>query len=79
MPIAAWEFNGDLKDSIGFATGSQRVLAKHPTVVGPSSLRISYLRSKGLPFELKAKTLEVFCTIQNLDMKGGGLKGNRVQ
>ena len=73
MPIAAWEFNGDLKDSIGSLDlkGHGKISYNGGAVV----LKNSYLQSKGLPFELKAKTLEVFCTIQNLDMKGGGLMG----
>lgn len=73
MPIAAWEFNGDLKDAIGSLD-----LKAHGKISyngGAVVLKNSYLQSNGLPFELKAKTLEVFCTIQNIDMKGGGLMG----
>ena len=73
MPIAAWEFNGDLKDAIGSLH-----LKAHGKISyngGAVVLKNSYLQSNGLPFDLKAKTLEVFCTIQNIDMKGGGLMG----
>lgn len=73
MPVAAWEFNGDLKDSIGSLDlkGHGKISYNGGAVV----LKKSYLESKGLPFDLKAKTLEVFCTVQNLDMKGGGIMG----
>ena len=73
-PIAAWEFNGDLKSSAG-----SFLLKKYGQVnfkdglveIGPNS----YLQSSHLSFELRAKTLEVWFFLKNLDQKGGGIMG----
>ncbi len=72
-PFAAWEFNGDLNDSIG---------SLHLESVGPVQfqngfvvLDKAYLLSKKLPITLKAKTFEVWCKIHNLEQSGGGLMG----
>ena len=73
-PVAAWEFDGDLKSSVGSFP-----LKKHGKVefregmamIGPNS----YLQSQNLPFDLRAKSLEVWFLIKNLDQKGGGVMG----
>jgi hypothetical protein len=73
-PVAAWEFDGDLKSSVGSFP-----LKKHGKVefkegmaeIGPNS----YLQSQNLPFELRAKSLEVWFLLKNLDQKGGGVMG----
>jgi len=73
-PVAAWEFDGDLKSSVGAFP-----LKKHGNVqfkngmveIGPNS----YLQSQNLPFELKTKSLEVWFLVKNLDQRGGGVMG----
>ncbi|MFO0902048.1 MAG: DUF1588 domain-containing protein [Pirellulales bacterium] len=70
-PYAAWDFNGDLKD----AAGSLH-LAPHGEVQfdrGCVVLKKAYLQSPPLEFDLRAKTLEVWCRLSNLDQPGGGL------
>lgn len=72
-PFAAWEFNGDLKESIRSfdLTAHGNIEFKDGLVV----LDQAYLQSSGLPIELKAKSLEVLCKVQGLDQHGGGLMG----
>ncbi|MCA9062917.1 MAG: DUF1588 domain-containing protein [Planctomycetaceae bacterium] len=72
-PLAAWEFNGDLQDTVG---------GLHLTAHGDVSfsdgmvlLDKSYLLSEPLPVDLRAKSLEVRFRISNLDQRGGGLMG----
>jgi hypothetical protein len=72
-PVAAWEFDGELKDSVGTLD-----LTAHGEVKFEDGLAIlnqSYLISETLPFDLKAKTLEVWLKVQNLDQSGGGAMG----
>lgn len=72
-PFAAWEFNGDLKESIGSLdlTAHGKIEFKN----GMAVLDQAYLQSPGLPIELKAKSLEVWCQVHNLDQRGGGVMG----
>lgn len=72
-PFAAWEFNGDLKESLRSLDLTQhgKIEFKDGMVV----LKRAYLLSKGLPIELKAKSLEVWCLVHGLDQNGGGLMG----
>jgi hypothetical protein len=72
-PYAAWEFDGDLAESIH----SLRLTA-HGEIQykdGMVMLNKSYLQSETLPIELKAKTLEVWCSISDLNQRGGGVMG----
>ncbi len=72
-PFAAWEFNGDLKESIRSLdlTAHGKIEFKD----GMAVLDQAYLQSPGLPIELKAKSLEVWCQVHNLDQRGGGVMG----
>ncbi len=72
-PFAAWEFNGDLKESIHSLdlTAHGKIEFKD----GMAVLDRAYLQSPGLPIELKAKSLEVWCQVHNLDQSGGGAMG----
>lgn len=72
-PFAAWEFNGDLKESIRSLdlTAHGKIEFKDGLIV----LDRAYLQSPGLPIELKAKSLEVWCQVHNLDQRGGGVMG----
>ena len=73
-PIAAWEFNGNLKSSVGAIP-----LKKHGKAEFKDGMveigQDSYLRSAKLPFELRTKSLEVWFLLENLDQRGGGLMG----
>ncbi len=72
-PFAAWEFNGDLKESLRSLdlTAHGKIEFKD----GMAVLDGAYLQSPGLPIELKAKSLEVWCQVPNLDQPGGGVMG----
>ncbi len=73
QPYAAWEFNGDLVDSVGSLD-----LKAHGKIQyrdGMVVLERAHLLSKSLPVELKAKTLEVWFQLQDLNQRGGGLMG----
>ena len=72
-PVAAWEFEEDLKDSIGSLH-----LTSHGEVTldqGSVTLKRAYLLSENIPFDLKAKTLEAWLKIYNLEQNGGGAMG----
>lgn len=69
-PYSAWEFNGDLKDSI-----SGMDLKANGTIRfedGKVVLEGAFLQSKPLPIELKAKTMEVWLSLKNTQHQGGG-------
>lgn len=69
-PYAAWEFNGDLKDSIsGRALKAEGKIRYQDGMV---VLDNAYLRSEVLPIELKAKTMEVWLKLKDLKQRGGG-------
>ncbi len=72
-PFAAWEFNGDLKESIRSLDLTAH--GKFEFKDGMAVLDRAYLQSPGLPIELKAKSLEVWCQVHNLDQSGGGVMG----
>ena len=72
-PFAAWEFNGDLTESI-----RDLDLTAHGDIEfhdGMVVLDKAYLLSTPLAVDLRAKTLEVWCRLHNLDQRGGGLMG----
>jgi hypothetical protein len=72
-PYAAWDFNGDLKESVN---GIE--LAAHGDIEfrdGMVVLNRAYLLSKPLPIDLRAKSLEIWCQLEDLDQNGGGLMG----
>jgi hypothetical protein len=73
QPYAVWEFNGDLSESI-----HSLQLTAHGEIEfrdGMVILDKAYLTSNPLPIDLRAKTLEVWCQLDNLDQRGGGLMG----
>ncbi len=72
-PFAAWSFDGDLKESVRGLD-----LVAHGEIEfqdGMVKLQSSFLQSLPLPIDLKAKTLEVWFQLDNLDQPGGGLMG----
>jgi hypothetical protein len=70
-PFAQWNFDGDLKDSIG---------SLHGKFVGSAKLENgalvvdgkSYVQTAVVPIELKEKTLEAWAQVDTLDQRGGG-------
>ncbi|MFT5128859.1 MAG: hypothetical protein ACI8W8_002478 [Rhodothermales bacterium] len=73
QPYAAWEFDGDLKDSIsGKALKTNgEVSFENGTVV----LQKAFLQSENLPIDFKAKTLEARILLKKTDQRGGGVIG----
>ena len=72
-PYAAWEFDGDLKSSVGnFPLSAKgKVSFKNGMVV----LNRSFLQSANLPIDLKAKSIEVWCQLSDVNQRGGGVMG----
>ncbi|MFN0126594.1 MAG: DUF1588 domain-containing protein [Verrucomicrobiales bacterium] len=73
-PMAEWNFNGSLKDSIG-SLDLQNIEAIRYDKGMAIVENFTYLRSGGLPVDLKAKTLEVWCQLHDVKEPGGGLMG----
>lgn len=72
-PYAAWEFDGDLKSSVGSFD-----LKSHGKIEfqnGMVVLNRSFLQSGNLPIELKAKSLDVWCKVHDVNQRGGGVMG----
>ena len=69
-PIAAWEFGGDLKDSVGqlHLKANGNVKFEDGMVV----LERAFLQSAPLPIDLSAKTMEVWIRLDNVNQRGGG-------
>ncbi len=72
-PYAAWEFNGDLKSSVNSLPLKAHGKIQHKD--GMVVLNKSYLQSPNLPIDLKAKTLEVWFKIPDVNQRGGGVMG----
>ena len=72
-PFAAWEFDGDLTSSVNSLdlTAHGDIRFQDGSVV----LKRSYLQSPPLEIDLKAKSLEVWCRVQDLNQRGGGVMG----
>ncbi|MDP7052495.1 MAG: DUF1592 domain-containing protein, partial [Verrucomicrobiota bacterium] len=72
-PYAAWEFDDDLKSSVGnFPLSAKgKVSFKKGMVI----LNRSFLQSANLPIDLKAKSVEVWCQLPNVNQRGGGVMG----
>ena len=72
-PYAAWEFNGDLTESI--RSLDLEAHGEINFVDDKVVLNQAYLLSKNLPIDLKAKSLEVWCEVHDLNHRGGGVMG----
>ena len=72
-PVAAWEFNNNLRDSVGslHLEGHGKISFNE----GMAVLKNSYLQSPPLAFDLKERTLEVWGLVHNIDQNGGGFMG----
>jgi mono/diheme cytochrome c family protein len=71
-PVARWEFDEDLRDTIGSlhgtAFGQARVEKGRLLLDGKDS----FVATAPLQTDLSAKTLEVWLTLANLEQRGGG-------
>ena len=74
-PLARWEFDTDLRDSLGemhgMAKGSARVSGGALVVDGNAS----WVETKPTKEQLRAKTLEAWVELGDLNQKGGGVIG----
>lgn len=70
VPIARWEFDGDLRDSVGTlhgkAVGNARI--ENGTLVLDGK---SFVETPALKQAISAKTLEAWVQLDNLDQRGG--------
>ncbi len=69
-PLAVWDFNGDLKDSLQALDLTAHGKVKFAD--GKVVLDRAYLQSSPLKIDLKAKTLEVWCELPDVNQRGGG-------
>ncbi|MGK0261375.1 MAG: hypothetical protein ACI8UD_000007 [Planctomycetota bacterium] len=71
-PIANWEFDGDLKDSIGSLHGQMRgkVQLQDGALVLTGQGHVETAR---LTRDLREKTLEAWVVLDNLEQRGGGV------
>jgi len=73
-PLAAWEFDGDLEDSVDSLDLEAK--GKVEFSDGMAVLKNNaFLQSSFLPIDLKAKSLEVWVKVHNIDRGGGGVMG----
>jgi len=73
-PYAGWEFDGDLYSTPD--TNPPLNLKAHGKIDyqdGKVVLNKSYLESPKLPIEIKAKTLEVWCELPDINQRAGGV------
>jgi mono/diheme cytochrome c family protein len=71
-PIARWEFDGDLKDSIGGLHGTARGMARVEDGQLLLDGKDSYVETAPLESELTARSLDVWVRLANLEQHGGG-------
>ena len=73
QPYARWEFEGDLKDSVGglhgTAVGGARVEGGMLVLDGSSG----FVRTEALEADVGEKTLEAWVLLDTLEQKGGGV------
>ncbi|MFM7922429.1 MAG: hypothetical protein ACKPJJ_19560, partial [Planctomycetaceae bacterium] len=71
QPMAAWEFNADLQDSIGELHGTARGNA----AIKDGSLQLdgagSFVETPPLPKDIREKTLEAWVRLGTLEQSGG--------
>jgi len=72
VPVAAWDFRKGLKDLVGGLHAEPRGDVKL-TEAGAAFDGKTFLRTPPLPFAVRAKTLEAWVTVANLEQRGGGV------
>ena len=72
VPVAQWEFDGDLKDSLGglHGTGHNNARIEDGRLVLDGK---SHISTEPLAKELSEKTLEAWVVVSGLDQRGGGV------
>ena len=74
-PVAAWDFDRGPEDRVGLKKATLRGKAS----IGPEGLRVDgksgFAETPPLPFALKARTIEAWVRLDNLDQRGGGVIG----
>jgi hypothetical protein len=71
-PFARWEFDGDLRDSVGSLHGTRHGNAHIEGGRLVLDGKDSFVETPAIPVEIGPKTLEVWMTLANLDQHGGG-------
>ena len=72
QPFARWDFDADLKDSVGKLHGTIEGKARLDNGALVVDGKSAYVATAALTKELKAKTLEVWVSLENLAQRGGG-------
>jgi len=72
-PIAVWEFDGDLGDSIGEANGAALGGARVEDEALVVDGKQAYVLTEPLAQSLREKTLEAWVQLDNLNQRGGGV------
>ena len=72
-PIASWNFNNDLKDSVGKLHGKLQGKAKLDGGVLLVDGKDSYVITEALEQDLHEKTIEAWVKLDNLEQSGGGV------
>jgi Protein of unknown function (DUF1553)/Protein of unknown function (DUF1549)/Concanavalin A-like lectin/glucanases superfamily/Planctomycete cytochrome C len=74
-PRVAWDFDRGLEDRVG----SFKATLRGGASIGPEGLRVDgqagYAETAPLAFGLKAKTIEAWVRLDNLEQRGGGVIG----
>jgi hypothetical protein len=72
-PLARWDFAGDLRDRLGGLHGGTRGNARLVSSGLKVDGKLSYVVTVPLATDLKAKTLEAWVSLDNLQQRGGGV------
>ena len=71
-PYAAWDFDNDLTDRIGSLDLTAKGKVEYEAGMVVLAKR-AFLQSGNLPIELTAKTMEVWCKLDSVKQRGGGV------
>lgn len=73
QPIARWDFDRDLRDSVGQAHGTAHGKARLDAGGLQLDGRSAYVATAPLDRDVKAKTLEAWVSLSSLNQRGGGV------
>ena len=73
QPLATWEFDVDLNDSVGSLHGTAHGSAKIEEGFLVLDGKDAWVATQPLTIDLKEKTLEAWVQLENLDQGGGGV------
>ena len=74
-PYAAWEFDGNLKSSNNLLDLKAHGKVSFTDGMVVLDKRAHTSRARTCPTDLKAKSLEVWCKVPDINQKGGGVMG----